>query len=229
VDLDYQVGKSEKHGRTAHVKGPSKGFTMFAKIAQAIGKAVVIFFTGGAGGKAFDALLDVTHTNVSKMNAGEQAKWFNDASNPEMYVWALSIARKNIMETYEYVIDPKNKHNKEAQFNKALYDILGVKPTDFDNIRTAMIPGLKLNLWFYYKNGQAQAVHALQSILILFYGGIAETWPLIEAAYKNRLKVDWKKRESAPAAAGWIDALVKALEPYRKVAEGADNPALDYD
>ena len=224
--LAGEVGSDKPtHGRTAHVPGPSKALVVFAKVAQAIGKAVVTFFTGSAGGKAYDALLDVTGTNVAKMNAGEKAKWFNDASNPEMYVWALSLARDK---TRAWAAPPDAKADNEARAVRAITRALGLAPAAFDNLRTAMVPTLKFHLTAYCRNGTAMNAHAIQAILILFYGGLGETWPLVEAARKARPKLDWDDVKAAPAAAGWTDAVVKALEPYRTIAEGADNPDLEF-
>lgn len=212
------------HGRTAHVPGPSKALVVFAKVAQAIGKAVVTFFTGSAGGKAYDALLNMTGTNVAKMHAGEKAKWFNDAGNPEIYVWALSLARDKVR---EWSTPPDAKANKEASAVRAITRALGITLVSFDDIRKAMIPALKFHLTAYCRNGTAMSAHAIQAILILFYGGLAETWALVKAARKARPKFDWDKPDAA-AIAGWTDQVVEALEPHRTVAEGADNPDLEF-
>ena len=91
-----------------------------------------------------------------------------------------------------------------------------------------MIPALKTHLFIYVKKGSPATAHAIQAILILFYGGLDKTWPIVQAAYKGRPKFDWNKTETAPAVAGWVDAVVKALEGHRTVAEGADNPDLEF-
>jgi hypothetical protein len=231
------------HGRTAKIKGASKGMKTFAKVAQFIGKAVITFFTGGAGGKAYDALLDVTGSNVAKMKPNEKAAWFNDASNPEMYMWALAQTRDNIKNILDAAVDPKNKDHKKALDYGAIVDVLGLTRSSIGNLRTAMIPALKMHLWYYAmrqgknkwgwigvpRNDDQWHAHALQAILILFYDGLANAWPIIKAAVKGRPKLDWNDAKSAGAVARWVDSVVAALEPHRTVPEGADNPNLTID
>jgi hypothetical protein len=160
------------------------------------------------------------------MDKISRANWFNGASNPDMYVWALGLARSEIL---KYADETKKKDDKQFWANKAILYGLGVTPTSFDNIRTAMIPALKMHLCIYCKHGDGKNAHALQAILILFYGGLDATWPIVKSAYDKRPKLDWKKPETAPAIDGWVDAVVAALEPHRKVPEGADNPLIDFD
>lgn len=240
---DEAPSPAPTHGRTAKIKGASKGMKTFAKVAQAVAKAVVTFFTGGAGAKAYDALLDVTGTNVAKMKPNEQAAWFNSASNPEMYAWALSRTRDSIREIDNDVAAPKSKHHEQAVDYKAILNELGLTRTSIDNIRTAMVPALKFHLWFYAlrqgknkwgwigvpRNDAEWNAHALQAILILFYDGLAATWPIITSAVKHRPTLDWDDSKSAGAVAGWVDAVVAALESHRTVPEGADNPNLTID
>jgi predicted double-glycine peptidase/lysophospholipase L1-like esterase len=228
-DWELEVGEDKpdsKTGRTAHIKVPPKALVAFTKVFQKITGAVVAFFTGPAGAKAYDALLSATHTDVSKMDNITRAKWFNGASNPDVYVWALGLARSQML---KYEEEAKKKDDKQFQANKAILGGLGVTSKSFDNIRTAMIPALKLHLCIYLKHKNGSNAHALQAILILFYGGLEDTWPIVKNAYEKRQKFDWKKPESAPEIAKWVEAVVAALEPYRKVPEGADNPLIEVD
>jgi len=228
-DFSTEVGEGKpdaKTGRTAHIKVPPKALVAFTKVFQKITGAVVAFFTGPAGAKAYDALLSVTHTDVSKMDKLTRAKWFNSASNPDVYVWALGLARSEIL---KYADASKGKDDKQFNTNKEILSGLGVTPASFDNIRTAMIPALKMHLCIYCKHRNGSNAHALQAMLILFYGGIENTWPIVKDAYEKRPKLDWKKPATAPVIAAWVDAVVKALDPYRKVPEGADNPLIEID
>lgn len=205
-------GDAPTHGRLARCKGSAwdKVGEAFGKVWRAFMKTAVNTVTGGSGSGVIDAWADKFHVGVKNMKTEERRHFFNHATNEELVIWSVGWARAGFDEfTKSSGDDSRNKKLArkfiaalgltEAMLHGALEEVLRA------TLRTLLWYGA----WAPMSLAPCAQEAAIQAHLILFYGPLAETWPLV------RKKRKLPKGGSLDKIPAWVDAITADLDAYQ--------------
>jgi predicted double-glycine peptidase len=211
VEPEVEAGNEKMapvHGRIARCTGARGGVHKWGrKVIEGATKALATIFGGKTTPKVYDKAMDALYDSVQKLDNEKRQSWFNDAPNEDVYLWAVGYLKKCSTKVYG---------DKSAR-GKAMQEImraLGIERDSYTGERESVSEAaFKLLLWYSnLKSGISPCIveHALQAILILDYGPLAETWPIVEGALKQK-----PSEVDAAKLAPWVSAIMETLDEYR--------------